>query len=56
MENLTIEQYRLLFTAVRFYQTKRSLPTNDEKLYGDCEDLLDLIYPHAYFAETCNSN
>lgn len=46
--NLTQEQYQLLFTAVRYYQTYVSLPNTDHHLYNQCNDILDQIFPYAY--------
>lgn len=43
--NLTPEQYRLVFTAVRRYQV--DMITSGEE-YKNCNKILDKLYPYAY--------
>lgn len=42
---MTIEQYRLMFTAVRSYQKKH---IDDKKMYAELNELLDELQPLAY--------
>jgi hemerythrin len=43
--NLTDEQYRLIFSAVRKYQQMNFI---DHKTWEDCDQVLDELFPYAY--------
>ncbi len=43
--NLTDEQYRLIFAAVRKYQ---QMNFTDDKTWGECDKVLDELFPYAY--------
>lgn len=44
--NLTTEQYKLIFTAVRRYQIDKCL--HNSKDYQDCDEILNQLFPLVY--------